>query len=167
MASKWGRLPAEDRARAARAGERYGLSRDAVRGRFNRGTYNPLSSDPIEALPREVRRYVHETAGGGIEVDWQTAAERNMRLTFQDYNKWNPDTVVYMTERMSDALAEYVATASEDDLVNLASLQPVVDPDTGESGPPPIEDWNLPPNITIDDLDIRIDGEWYNPFWYH
>jgi hypothetical protein len=68
---------------------------------------------------------------------------------------------------MSDALAEYVATASEDDLVNLASLQPVVDPDTGESGPPPIEDWNLPPNITIDDLDIRIDGEWYNPFWYH
>lgn len=162
MASKWGRLPKEDRARATRAGERWGLSRDAVRGRFNRGTYDPLSDNPVEALPREVRKYVYETGGGEVAIDWQSAAERNMRLTFQDYYKWNADTVVYLTEHMSDALAEYVATASEDDLVNLASLQP-----DAEGNPPPIEDWNLPPNITLDDLDVRIDGEWYNPFWYH
>jgi hypothetical protein len=164
MASKWGRLPAEDRARAARAGERYGLSRDAVRGRFNRGTYNPLSDDPIEALPREVRRYVIGSGGGVITVDWQAAAERNMRLTFQDYFKFNEQTVVGLTEQMSDALAEFTATASENDLLALASIQP-----DAEGNPPPIEDWPLPPNtnLTIDDLDMRVNGEWYNPFWYH
>lgn len=162
MASKWGRLPAEDRARAARAGERWGLSRDAVRGRFNRGTYDPLGSDPVKALPREVARYAHETSTGAVSIDWQDAALHNMRNTFGDYFKYNDDAVVFFAENMSETLAEYVATASEDDLLRLAAIQPDAD-----GNPPPIEDWGLPPNITMDDLTIEVNGEWYNPFWYH
>jgi hypothetical protein len=85
-----------------------------------------------------------------------------MILTFQDYYKFNEHTVADLTNNMTDALAEYVATASEDDLLRLASLQPDAD-----GNPPPLEDWGLPPNITMEDLDMRVDGEWYNPFWYH
>jgi hypothetical protein len=85
-----------------------------------------------------------------------------MILTFQDYFKFNEHTVADLTNEMSDALAEYVATASEDDLLRLAAIQPDAD-----GNPPPIEDWGLPPNITMEDLDIEVNGEWVNPFWYH
>jgi hypothetical protein len=86
-----------------------------------------------------------------------------MILTLGDFHKFNEHTVAATTDQMSDALAEYVATASQDDLLNMASMQPDAD-----GNPPPLEDWNLPPNISMSDLDFRDEnGNWINPFWYH
>jgi len=158
---KWGELSKAARDRAARAGARYGLNRNAVRQRYNRGTYNPLSRDPLKNKPREVRKYVTETGA----VDWHEAALQNMRLTFGDYYKYpaaNDDAIVGRIYSLSDAMAEYVATASEDELLRLASFQPDAD-----GNPPPIEDWHLPPGMTLDDVSVYVNGEWTNPFWYH
>jgi hypothetical protein len=159
---KWGDLSKERRDRAARAGKRYGLSRDAVRGRYNRGTYNPLSKDPVKNKPREVRRYI----GGGGQVDWRRAALDTIRYHLSDYYKFNDQAVIYYTQNMTLRMAEFVATASEDELIRFASIQPIENED-GDKVAPPIGDWGLPPGFTDTDVQVYVNGEWHNPFWYH
>lgn len=156
--SSWGRLSKSDRARAAQAGQRYGLSRDAVRGRYNRGTYNPLSESPRERLPRELQR----VAGPTGEIDWHRAAERSMIARLSDYYGFSEDTVAKLSEAMSDKAAEFIATASESELTKFASIQP-----DANGIYPPIEQWGLPPGFTLDDVTVEIDGERLNVFWYH
>ena len=66
---------------------------------------------------------------------------------------------------MSDNLARVTATASEDELNAWASVQP-----DAEGNMPDIEvfrDLGLPDSVSVEDLDIRVNGEWHNPFWYH
>lgn len=156
--SSWGRLSKSDRAQATAAGKRYGLSRDAVRGRYNRGTYNPLSDSPRERLPRELR----QVAGPSGDIDWHAAAERSMISRLSDYYGFSIDRVRYMAENMSDKAAEFIATASESELTKFASIQP-----DANGNLPPIEQWGLPPGFTLDDVTIEVDGELYNVFWYH
>lgn len=156
--SSWGRLSKSDRARATQAGQRYGLSRDAVRGRYNRGTYNPLSESPRERLPRELQ----QAAGPTGDIDWHALAERSMIARLSDYYGFNEDRVVFMAENMSDKAAEFIATASESDLTKYASIQA-----DANGNLPPIEQWGLPSGFTLDDVTIEVDGELYNVFWYH
>lgn len=156
--SRWGRLKPASRERAAEAGKRYGLSRDAVRARYNRGTYNPLAKDPLKRLPREVR----QRAGPGGVVDWRGLALDSMRARLSDYYGYNDDRVVFMAENMSLRAAEFIATSTESELTKFASIHPDA---SGQF--PPIEDWGLPPGFTLDDVTIEVDGELYNVFWYH
>ncbi len=166
MASKkrrFGDLSKEARDRAARIGKaRFDLNRRQVRERYNRGTYNPYARSPSGRVPVEYRAY---RSAGSSDVDWQEAAEDNLRRTFEDYFKTNDDTIVYNAAHMSDELARFVATASEDDLSALASVQP-----DAEGNPPDIETWHqlgLPEHFTLDDVSVYVGDEWHNIFWYH
>jgi hypothetical protein len=156
---KFGELSKSARDRAARAGSRFGLTRRQVRERYNRGTYSPFANEPSRRVPTQYRPYA---SAGTSDVDWQEAALDNMRKTFEDYFKFNDDAVVYYTSNMSDEVARLVAMASEDELLQWASMQP-----DGEGNPPPIENWGLPPGITLDDVSAYVDGQWNNIFWYH
>jgi hypothetical protein len=155
---KWGSLSKTARNRAARAGREYGLSRDAVRARYNRGTYNPLARDPVKRLPRELQRHADESG----QVDWHDLALEKLRATLSDYYKFNDDRIVFNSDRMSDKGAELVAMSTEDEILQWGSMQP-----DAEGNPPPIENWNLPPGYTLEDVSIYVNGEWYNIFWYH
>lgn len=155
----FGQLSKASRERAERAGRQYGLNRQAVRKRYNRGTYNPLSTDPLMRLPREVRAHADESG----EVDWQQLALDNVRRQLSDYFKYNDDAVVFLTQNMNDAAARLVSLATEDELLAYASIQP--DKTTGEL--PPIEQWNLPPGITLEDVTVNVNGQPVNIFWYH
>jgi len=159
---KFGDLSKAARDRAARAGREYGLSRDAVRKRYNRGTYNPLARDPSKNIPREYQRRSGPGVDFPVAVDWQELALENMRARLSDYFKYNDDAVVYFTQNMSDAMARIVAMATEDELLQYASIQP-----DSEGNPPSIEVWNLPPGITLNDVSVYVDGKWNNIFWYH
>lgn len=160
---KFGELSKKSRERAARAGRQYGLSRDAVRGRYNRGTYNPLSTDPLTRLPRELRGRADPVTG---ELDWRDLALDNMRRHLSDYFKYNDDAVVFFTQSMSDDTARIVAMATEDELLQYASPQPVKQKD-GSFKPPPIEQFGLPPGVKLKDVSVYVNGEWNNVFWYH
>ena len=160
---RFGDLPKDARDRAARIGKaRFDLTRRQVRERYNRGTYNPYSRSPGGRVPLEFRAY---RSAGSSDVDWQEAAEDKLRRTYEDYYKSNEDTIVYNAAHMGDALARVVVSASEDDLVAWASIQPDAD-----GNPPDIEAWHLlglPEHITLDDVSVYIDGNWHNIFWYH
>lgn len=160
---RFGDLSKQARERAARVGrERFGLNRRQVRERYNRGTYNPYSRSPGGRVPLEFRAY---RSAGSSDVDWQEAAEDNLRRTYEDYYKSNEDTIVYNAAHMGDELARVVSTASEDDLSAWASVQP-----DAEGNPPDIETWHLlglPDNFTLEDVSVYINGEWHNIFWYH
>jgi hypothetical protein len=156
---KWGSLSKTARNRAARAGERYGLSRDAVRARYNRGTYNPLARDPVKRLPRELQGHATDTG----QVDWQDLARDKMLSVLSDYYKFNSDRITFNVSRMNDDVAELVAMSTENEILAWASMQP-----DAEGNPPPIEDWPLPPGFTLEDVSLYdADGNWYNIFWYH
>jgi hypothetical protein len=178
---KWGTLSKEARARAARVGKRdYDLSRDAIRKRYNRGTYNPLARDPLKRVPREYRHRAIPAPdpapdpapgrGPGAAptsgVDWQALAAENISRQLGDFAKYNDDAIVFYTEHMSAEVARIVALASQDELLSYAAPQPVKDKD-GNYVAPPIELWGLPPNFTIKDVSVNINGEWHNIFWYH
>ncbi len=173
---KWGSLTKEARDRGARAGREYGLSRNAVAKRYNRGTYNPLARDPVKRLPREYRHAVTPAPTGTPEpppgraptspVDWQTLAAENITRQLGEFAKYNDDAIVFYTEHMSAEVARIVALASQDELLAYAAPQPVKDKD-GNFVAPPIELWGLPPNFTIKDVSVHINGEWHNIFWYH
>lgn len=161
---KWGQLSKATRERVARQEyAKWGLSRDAVRARYNRGTYNPLSRDPLQRLPREVRAHADPDTG---EVDWRDLALHNMRLHLSDYFKYNDDAVVFFTENMNAATARIVAMSTEAELLQYASPQPIRQAD-GTFKAPPIESWGLPPGITLKDVSVTVNGEWNNVFWYH
>lgn len=155
----FGQLSKASRERAERAGRQYGLNRQAVRKRYNRGTYNPLSTDPLMRLPREVRSHA-DLAGN---VDWQELARENIRHHLSDFFKYNDDAVVFYTENMSDAAARLVAQATEHELLQYASIQP--DKSTGKF--PPIEEWNLPPGLTLKDVTVNVNDQPVSIFWYH
>lgn len=171
MASKgFGSLSKESRDRAARAGSEYGLSRSQVRGRYNRGTYNPFArADPMVRVPREYRPHT-EVINGKPVTDWQQAA-------YENYNKhvgpgspkgetfkYNRYTVAENADHASEAIARLMAMASESELRAWASAQP-----DANGNPPPIEAFpGLPPGIKIGDLGYRDSGgSWINIFWYH
>lgn len=155
----FGELSKQARDRAARAGREYGLSRRQVRERYNRGTYNPFARTARERVPVQFR--AQATAAG--EVDWHEAALDNVRRTLGDFVKYADDTVVYLTENVSDQMARLIAMASESELLAWAKPQP-----DSEGNPPPIDSWvGLPSWVTIDDLSVYVNGEWNNPFWYH
>lgn len=161
---RFGDLPKDARDRAARIGERnFDLTRRQVRERYNRGTYNPFArGSAANRVPLEFRPFA---SAGSTDIDWQDAALDNMRKIYEDYFKLNDDTLVYNAFHMSDDLARVVAMASEDQLTAWASIQP-----DAEGNMPDIEVWRdlgLPDSVTAEDLDMRIDGEWHNPFWYH
>lgn len=157
---KFGSLSKRAREQAVRAGSEYGLTRRQVRERYNRGTYNPFArKDPLQRIPREYRESAVSEAGT-VAVDWKEAAERNYyRLlgpgspqgeTF----KYNHDTVIYNVQHASDAVARAMAMATEDELRQWASLQPLPD------GTSPIPD--------ADELGYYDSGgSWNNIFWYH
>lgn len=160
---KFGDLGKAARERAARAGREYGLTRRQTRERYNRGTFNPLSSDPGKRVPLEYR---HFTGPGGTGVDWQEAALDNLRAKFGDYFKVNDDTLVFNAYHMSDDIARLVATAGEDELSAWASIQP--DADGNAPDIETLRDAGLPDWVTLDDIGTYDDdGNWYNIFWYH
>jgi hypothetical protein len=160
---RFGELSKAARDRAERAGKEYGLNRAAVRGRYNRGTYNPLSRDPLARLPREVRLHADPETG---EVDWQDLALENIRRHLSHYFKYIDDSVVFFTQRMNVRTARIVSMATEDELLKYASPQPIMQRD-GTFRPPPIEQWGLPPDVTLADVSVMVNGEWNNIFWYH
>jgi hypothetical protein len=155
---KWGDLSKQARDRAERAGREYGLNRNATAKRYNRGTYNPLARDPIQRLPRELRA----RADAEGNVDWRAQAERNIAFHLSDYAKYNEHAVVFFTQNMAEDTARIVALATEDELLQYASPQA-----DAEGNPPPIENWGLPPSVTLADVSVYIDGQWNNVFWYH
>jgi hypothetical protein len=86
-----------------------------------------------------------------------------MERHLSDYDyKYEYDTVVAFTEAMSQDVAKIVALATRDELQAYAAPQP-----DRKGKPPPIEQWGLPPSITLADVSEIINGEWNNIFWYH
>lgn len=164
MASRkrsFGQLSKAARERAARAGRDYGLSRRQTRERYNRGTFTPFARDPERRVPVQFR---HFASAGSADVDWQEAALDNMRATLSDYFKYNDDAVVFYTSHMSDDVARLVATASEDEILGWASVQPDAEgnfPDDPESWP------GVPAGFDVSQFIVRVNDEYHNIFWYH
>jgi hypothetical protein len=157
---RFGELSKRARDRAARAGREHGLTRRQVRERYNRGTYSPFARTPEKRVPREFRRYTDDTG----KVDWREAALDKMRTTFSDYYQYSDDSVVYYAENMPIEAARLIVMSTEAEMLHWGSVgQP--DKTTGE--PPPIENWNLPGGITLNDVSVYVNGEWNNVFWYH
>jgi hypothetical protein len=159
----FGDLPKDARDRAARIGKRnFDLTRRQVRERYNRGTYNPYARDPATRVPVEFRAY---RSAGTSYIDWQEAALDNLRKTYEDYFKVNDDTLVYNAFHMSDDMARLTATSDEDQLTAWASIQSKAD-----GSPPDLEtlrEQGLPDWVTVEDIGVMINDEWYNLFWYH
>lgn len=156
---RFGDLSKKARERAARAGREYGLSRAAVRARYNRGTYNPLSTDPVKRLPRELQDLADEEGN----VDWAQLAEDNFIDKLGDYVKFNEDAVIenlhgYGNER----LWRVVAMATEDELYGWAFVQPV----NGQA-PERSAFYNLPSGLSVSDVGYYTNDKWNNIFWYH
>lgn len=157
---KWGDLTKAARERAVRNVPReYGLNRNAIAKRYNRGTMNPLSRNPLQRLPRELRPHADPATG---EIDWRLLAAENVKRHLGDFAKYNDHAVVYFAENMPIDTARIVAMATENELLQYASPQP-----DSDGNPPPIEQWGLPPSVTIADVSVTINGEWHNVFWYH
>jgi hypothetical protein len=156
---RWGELSKAARDRAARAGREYGLSRAAVQKRYNRGTYNPLSPDPVKRLPRELQQ-VADLEGN---IDWAELAERNVLDKLSEYYKFNEDAVIANIYNYgNESLWRIMATATEDELITWASVQPV----NGDT-PDRSAFVGLPPGLTVDDVGYFTNGQWNNIFWYH
>ena len=157
---RFGELSKTARNRAARMGREYGLNRRQVRERYNRGTYSPFARQPERRVPVQYRPFA---SAGSSDVDWQEAALDNLRAKLGDYFKFSDDAVVFYTSHASDDVARLMATASEDELLGWASVQP-----DAEGNPPDIEAFKgLPPGMTIDDVSVYVNDEWHNIFWYH
>lgn len=157
-ARRFGDLSKSARDRAARAGREYGLSRAAVRARYNRGTYNPLSTDPVKRLPRELQ----QVASAEGEIDWAQLAEDNVLDKLRDYYKFNEFAVVdHIHNYGNETIWRVMATATEDELLAWASVQDV----NGEA--PDIESFPNLGGLSIDDVGYYTNGRWNNIFWYH
>lgn len=156
---RFGDLSKAARDRAERAGRVHGLSRAAVRARYNRGTYNPLSTDPLKRLPAELRPHADETG----QVDWARLAERNVIAKLGDYVKFNEDAVVdNIYTHGNERVWRVMAMATEDELITWASVQPV----NGQS--PNIAAFSgLFGGLSIEDVCFYTNGGWNNIFWYH
>ena len=175
MAKRFGDLPKKSRERAALIGRtQWGLTREQVRGRYNRGTYNPFArGNPELRVPREYRSAAGVTESGQIVIDWE-------QLAYQNYNdklgpgspkgetyKYNRFTVADNLSRTSETVLHIIAMASEDDLRAWASVQP----DANGNGPDSQDAFLGFPaaaGVTLEDLGYHDDsGNWINIFWYH
>lgn len=156
---RFGDLTKAARERAYRAGKVHGLSREAIRKRYNRGTYNPLSTDPLKRLPAELRPHADEAGN----VDWADLAERNMISKLRDYYTFNEDVAVAnIHEYGNERVWKVMAMATEDELVTWASVQDV------DGRAPDREAFaGLPGGLNVGDVGYYTNGKWNNIFWYH
>lgn len=154
---QWGDLSKRSRDRAARiAKQRFGLERDQVRRRYNRGTYNPYArGDPLKRVPAEFRSQAVEVAPGQVEIDWPALALQNMHRYLGDYYKWSEDSVVEHLSHASTEVLRVMATASEDEIMEFAFIQN------------PEDRFVLPRGLSVEDIGYYRNGEWHNIFWYH
>lgn len=154
MASRkrWGQLSRATRERYARAGEAYGLTRRSVRERYNRGTMNPGSHNPVQRVPREWRR-PPGTGGGGDVINAGEAAYRNVRRLMGDYLQFDDANLREAIRHMSTAAQLALANATEDEIAQWAKVQNAKQA-RGEKFP---MDWAW----------YDSDGNWHNIWWYH
>jgi hypothetical protein len=156
----FGQLSKRAQERALRAGREYGLERKQVRDRYNRGTFNPLSSRPQLRVPTELRRFTPPDTG---VTDWREAALANVRYHLSDYWKFNNHTITEnVDEHASPELLKIIALASEGELIEFALVQ---EEDS--------DSLSLPHGLTKADIGYYVHGkksgkpEWVNIFWYH
>jgi hypothetical protein len=152
--------------RALRIGyERYDLSREQVRRRYNAGTWNPYArGNPRLRIPTEFRK---ELDPDTFEPDWEELAKRNMTRAFGpgaptgERYKWNEFQVETSLAYASDKVLRVMASATVGELEELAFVQS------------PSESVALPRGLNMEDIGYYITGpksgvpEWINIFWYH
>lgn len=168
-ARRWSDLSKTAQERAARIGkERFDLTHEQVRRRYNRGTYNPYArGDPLLRVPLEFRHEVDFDEQGRPVVDWAALAKQNMMRTFGpggrygERIKWNEFQVERNIDRAKEPVLRIMARASESELEEIAFIQN------------PSEDIALPGELTMEDIGYYVRGkksgerEWINIFWYH
>jgi hypothetical protein len=169
-ARRWGDLSKSAQERALRiAKDRYDLTENQVRKRYNRGTYNPYArSDPLLRIPLEFRHEPLYTEQGELTVDWGALAKQNMTRVFGPASrygeriKWNEFQVEKNIDRASEKVLRLMAQASESELEEIAFIQN------------PSENVALPGTLKMEDIGYYVgskkkpgEREWINIFWYH
>lgn len=165
---KFGDLPKAARERAYAIGERrFGLSKSAVRNRYNRGTYDPYArKEPEKRIPKEFRGQMIVTSEG-LDVNWEALARQNISRMIgpdsgSEYYKYNDAQVREHVAMASTEVQRAMALATIDEFMELAFVR---NPD--EAVP-------LPFGLTVRDIGYYVDSkkhpgqrEWINLFWYH
>ncbi len=169
-ARRWGDLSKSAQERAARiADQRYGLTREQVRRRYNRGTFNPFArGDPLLRIPAEFRHEAVYNEQDELVVDWGALAKQNMARVFGPSGrygeriKWNEHTVERNIDHAGESVLRLMAQASESELEELAFIQN------------PSESVALPGELKMKDIGYYVgskknpgEREWINIFWYH
>jgi hypothetical protein len=172
---QFGKLSKSSRDRAARIGrEQWGLSRDQVRDRYNRGTFNPFArANPELRVPREYRRAAGVNEAGQIVVDWEQMAYLNYNDLLGpgspkgETYKYNPRTVQDNLSRTTETVWRIIALATESELRAWASIQPDAN-GNGPGDPYVFLGFPVAAGITMEDLGYYDrGGSWNNIFWYH
>lgn len=149
-------LTKQSRDRVARAGAQYGLTRRQTRERYNRGTYNPLSSNPVKRVPARAPYY---PVVMGRSLKDQAIA--NMDRAFGERLKYNRFNVLDAIENhASEAALRRMANASPDELEHWAEYQRR-NSYTTRNG-----DRQVTPGF-VRSLGWSDHGRWRNVFWYH
>ena len=147
-----------NRDRIAREGARYGLTRRQSAERLNRGTFNPLSRDPVKQVPQHAPFYPLETG--------RVLRDRAMQNIDKIVDYDDPFMIAKGVDRTTilDAIENHaseqalirMANASEAELKDWARYQKAYSY-KGKKTP----EWVRSLGWTDGN------GKWHNIFWYH